>query len=458
MAIRQKCMYCGEPVSTNGYCTSCRLSQEFLRKAMNTSAYHFNIGLGQAKARDLSGAVESLRTSLRYNKMNINSRNLLGLVYYEMGEVVPALSHWVMSVNYQPNHNPAVRYLKELRDEPKELEQINESAREFNQALEHAKQHSFDLAVIPLKKAISLNRRFVKGHLLMALIYNEEGRKNLAKKHLSRVLAIDRGNITAERILRGMGEKEEAISRMAEQGIDDAEELFSYYGVETGEGKRPSRKIEPETVGVRRSAKMLRFREVTKARSSNLYMFSGIVIGILILLFLIRPGLKKGAANDADALENSYLKELSTRNAEIAGLQLSVQEAEKKVEKAERDKQELANQIESLGAQIEALRTQIAAGGAALLPDKEEGSSEEGNPGTGDEQTGEDAGENAAGNAGADGNAGTDAGNGDGTVADGRNADQGQEPDPDQDTDQNQDRTTLRGITAQEIEAMILEE
>ena len=173
MAIRQKCLYCGQPVSQNGYCTSCKLNQDFLRKAFNTSNYHYNIGLEKAEIHDLSGAVESLKTSLRYNKMNISSRNLLGLVYYEMGETVPALSQWVLSVNYQPEDNPAVRYLKEVRDDPKELERITEVAREFNQALEHAHQHSLDLALIALRKALSLNKNLIKGHLLMALIYVE---------------------------------------------------------------------------------------------------------------------------------------------------------------------------------------------------------------------------------------------------------------------------------------------
>ncbi len=34
------------------------------------------------------GAIESLKTSLKFNKLNIDARNLLGLIYFEMGEVV----------------------------------------------------------------------------------------------------------------------------------------------------------------------------------------------------------------------------------------------------------------------------------------------------------------------------------------------------------------------------------
>ena len=410
MAIRQKCLYCGEPVSQNGYCTACRLNQDFLRKAFNTSKYHYNIALDKARSRDLSGAVDSLKMSLRYNKMNVNSRNLLGLVLYEMGEVVPALSQWVISMNYQPERNPAVRYLKELRDDPKELERASDMAREFNQALEHAKQHSLDLAQIALRKAVSINHNFIKGHLLMALIYMEQGRKGMARKCLSRVLTLDRTNIMAQRYLLEMGDTKEQIVRLSEQGEEEFEDLFDdYYGVETQPGQRPARKIEPKTAtGKRRSVSVRqRFKESNLARYSNVYMFAGIIIGMLILYFLIIPGIRKNAADEKEAMEASYLKELSAKNSEISGMQLTVSESKKSVEKIQQEKDALQSQIDSMEAQMLALKNQLAAGGASLLPEKTEDSTEEGGKATpnNDEQADQTFDENLP--EGTDGNAGT---------------------------------------------------
>lgn len=66
-----------------------------------------------------------------------------------------AIRHWVMSVNYRPEANAAVRYLKELREKPKTIEKENDAARTFNIALDHAKRKEFDLAVIQLKKCLS---------------------------------------------------------------------------------------------------------------------------------------------------------------------------------------------------------------------------------------------------------------------------------------------------------------
>ena len=213
MAIRKRCINCGAPVSTNGYCTECRLPDSFLQKAHNTSVYHYNIALDKAKIRDISGAIESLRTSLRYDKKNIEARNLLGLMYYETGEMVNALNHWVMSINIDPRNNIAVRFLKSVRDDNKQLGEADNIAKMFNTALEYAEGHSFDLAVIQLRRCISVNKHFVKAYLLLGLIEYEQGRIGKAKKTISRVLTIDRYNPTAMRYLREMGESEGDIIR-----------------------------------------------------------------------------------------------------------------------------------------------------------------------------------------------------------------------------------------------------
>ncbi|MFW5675645.1 MAG: hypothetical protein ACOCNL_05105, partial [Acetivibrio ethanolgignens] len=77
---------------------------DHIRKASNM---YYNSGLEKAKVRDLSGAVDALKKSLKLNKMNTRARNLLGLVYYEMGEVVNALSEWVISKHFEEDNEMA---------------------------------------------------------------------------------------------------------------------------------------------------------------------------------------------------------------------------------------------------------------------------------------------------------------------------------------------------------------
>lgn len=45
---------------------------------MMSSNACYNEALQRASVRDLSGAIDSLKRSLRFNKLNIDARNLLG--------------------------------------------------------------------------------------------------------------------------------------------------------------------------------------------------------------------------------------------------------------------------------------------------------------------------------------------------------------------------------------------
>ena len=72
---------------------------EYANKLVYLSNQWYNDGLKKANIRDLSGAVKSLKKSLQYNRGNVASRNLLGLVYYGRGEVAEALVEWIISKN-----------------------------------------------------------------------------------------------------------------------------------------------------------------------------------------------------------------------------------------------------------------------------------------------------------------------------------------------------------------------
>lgn len=85
-----KCFNCGAVLKTTDYCSHCGADVKLYRRMLQLSNAYYNEGLAKAKVRDLTGAVMSLRQSLKFNKKNTDARNLLGLVYFEMGEVVDA--------------------------------------------------------------------------------------------------------------------------------------------------------------------------------------------------------------------------------------------------------------------------------------------------------------------------------------------------------------------------------
>ena len=94
-----RCYKCGSVLSANDICPKCQTDVSIYKKTAMASDVYYNKALEKARLRDLSGAIETLKVSLMINKYNINARNLLGLIYCEMGEVVEALSQWVMSKN-----------------------------------------------------------------------------------------------------------------------------------------------------------------------------------------------------------------------------------------------------------------------------------------------------------------------------------------------------------------------
>ena len=85
------------------------------RKIRLISNSFYNAGLERAKRRDLTGAVEYLKKCLNLNKYHIDARNLLGLIYYEMGEVSEALVQWVISMNFKEQDNRADYYLDQIQ-------------------------------------------------------------------------------------------------------------------------------------------------------------------------------------------------------------------------------------------------------------------------------------------------------------------------------------------------------
>lgn len=320
------CPRCGAQVRKNGYCSECYLPIKMLRKAQNTSDYYYNTGLDRASARDLSGAIESLLQSLRYNKRNVQARNLLGLIYYEMGEAVQAMSEWVMSINYQPENNLATKYLKELKKDPARLESVDQLARKYNMAIQYAHSEDYDLAILQLKSTLSDNPHFVKGYLLLALLYIGTDNYEKARVTLRRVLKIDKANSLAVHYLRGMGDTEENIIEMRKQNVENDGLLDDDYLEEivvTEDGQSP-KKVEKrnifQEIKAKKDTSVVRsgdFGQISLAKYSGLYVLLGLVFGGLFFGLFILPGQKKKLRNENEQLIKTYSEELAGKNSMI---------------------------------------------------------------------------------------------------------------------------------------------
>ena len=108
---------------------------DIARRCAYISNSYYNKGLKLALEHNLTGAAENLKKSLQFNKHNTVARNLLGLIYYNIGEVADALVQWVLSLNLQPIGNDADRSLNEVQRQSGLLDSYEKAIGKFNQAL-----------------------------------------------------------------------------------------------------------------------------------------------------------------------------------------------------------------------------------------------------------------------------------------------------------------------------------
>ena len=201
------CYQCGNTLGSGKFCLHCGADVTTYRKIARLSNRYYNAGLEKAQVRNLTGAAEDLTLSLKIDKRNIQARNLLGLVYYELGETVQALCEWVISTNYQPENNPASGYVTHLQNNRTELDNANQGIRKFNIALDYAKKESEDLAIIQLEWVVQHHPRMVKAHALLALLYMWDGKNSKADKEIKAVLKQDKGNTFCLNLSKELAER-----------------------------------------------------------------------------------------------------------------------------------------------------------------------------------------------------------------------------------------------------------
>lgn len=196
------CYNCGCRLSEKDFCTGCGVDVGNYKKLIFLSNQYYNEGLEKAQVRDLTGAVSCLRQSLKLNKNNTQARNLLGLVYFEMGEAVAALTEWVISKSYQSEKNIAEDYLKKVQSNPSGLEDMNNGVKKYNLSLTYCQQGSLDMAKIQLRKVVTTNPKLVQARLLLALLYINDEEWTKAKKELDACKKIDNGNVITHRYIK----------------------------------------------------------------------------------------------------------------------------------------------------------------------------------------------------------------------------------------------------------------
>lgn len=286
---------------------------DYVRRNQQIANSYYNLGLEKAQIRDLSGAAECLKKSIRFYKYQTDARNLLGLIYYEMGEVADAIVQWVISLNLQPENNRCDYYLDEIQRKPGRLEAVSQNVKKFNQALVYAQTEAYDLAILQLASVVEENDHYVKAQLLLALLYLSQENYTRAGKALHKVLQIDRSNRKA---LWYMSIVKENTGRaeIERQRMDNA---FSHTKLED------DNIILPPT-----------YKESTGGQMV-LHILIGVVLGVAVFTTLVMPSIQEKLNSEHNQEMLKYSEQLSQSNIRIDELESRVTQAEGARENAE---------------------------------------------------------------------------------------------------------------------------
>lgn len=330
------CIFCGTPLSNLDYCKGCGADITLQKRIVRISNLLYNQGLEKAMVRDLSGAIVCLKRSLKFNKENVDARNLLGLVYYETGEVVSALSEWVISKNMNVPGNAADGYIEKLQSNKNKLDVINQTIRKYNQALLYCRQDNEDMAMIQLKKVLSQNPQLIKAYHLLALLHLKKQEYEKARKLLKKAAYIDATNTTTLRYLQEV-EAATGIStsldikrkkRYAREKVNSLTGTTTYLS-----GNEMI--IQPTT-----------FRD-SSAVATFINIFLGILLGGAIVWFLVVPGTKQTINASANKQVTEANSKMAAEASRVQGLEDEIAGYQEKIDAANQTMQEANEKADS---------------------------------------------------------------------------------------------------------------
>ena len=325
-----RCYKCNSVLSETNFCNSCGTDVTLYKKIVKMSNTYYNMGLAKARVRDLSGAADLLRRSVRIDKRNINARNLLGLVYFEMGECVAAFAEWVISKNIKPEKNVADSYLKAVQSNPNKLNLMNQSIKKYNHALEAAGQGSTDMAIIQLKKILNMNPNFLKAQQLLALLYMKNDEYDRAAKILNKAILIDVNNTLTLKYLDEINKNKLAKAKAKSKGkaVKKPEKTAVI------DGDREA--LSGNDVIIPKNS----YREVNYGLITFINIVIGIVIGAAMVFFIVTP------AKQSD-VDKEYKDKISGYQDSVAMLNISISELERQVENLQSEKEQLNTALQN---------------------------------------------------------------------------------------------------------------
>lgn len=303
------------------------------RKSWQIANSYYNLGLEKAGQRDLSGAAAALKQCLWFNKYHKDGRNLLGLIYNEMGEVGEALAQWVISLNLNEQDNLAEEYLQRVYQNRGYLEMADQAAKKYNQALSYAQNENEDLAVLLLMRMVAEMPNFVNAQMLLALLYIHHEDYTKAGRCLYQVLKVDRYHVRAQRYMAFVKQN----TGRAEIEKRKLKNAFSH------------RQMQDDDIILPPS-----YKENT-GWQSILNILAGLAMGAAVIFFLVMPASRESLNVRHNQEMEGYLSQINEKNLEIDDLNRQLSQASEAQQEAESSLEAMVNDSGGVLSQYQGL-------------------------------------------------------------------------------------------------------
>ena len=323
------CPNCKEQNISRTICKKCGVNMPVSLKSIKISARFYNRALIKARSFELFEAISLLENSVKFDKKNIHAKNLLGLLYLEVGQPADAIKQWILSQSILKHDNLAISYLEIAEEQAKSLQNQDDSVKLYNEALFYIKENELTKALEYLNDAVNLNPKFIKAMNLISLI-NIKRREN-ASSYIDKVLSLDKTNETAvhyQKVTRKNKEPQNSFNTLEPRDLN----------------QRP-RGIKPKPpVSISYDEKSVKTRR--GINFGNIFSFIiGSAAAASLIYFLLIPGITVELERDINSLGLELLSAVQEKE------QLATENAQT-IEELEIENAVLSNDLASLQARF----------------------------------------------------------------------------------------------------------
>ncbi len=297
---------------------------------LDQSNYWYNDALAKAKERNLTGAIASARKSLQYNRRNADARNLLGLCLYGRGDVMEALTQWILSKNFLTVNNLADEYIQKVCGNNRELSKLNQAAALYNRGLQSARRKNLAEAQQYVEQALENNPEHVKAYQLGALIAIQNEEESVARKMIHQAYRLDKTDPITLRYLHELDVREKEKNVAVRTNEKRGKHALSYM------------------VGNDTIIQPINRRKKANTRMQNLMnLVVGLLVGLVATWFLIVPAIDSARQKEQNKAVVEFSDQIATQEAQISALRQELDDYRKASEGAENEETTAAGTMDS---------------------------------------------------------------------------------------------------------------